>query len=159
MFDWQAELVVPVSISTPSQTRISSGNVMDTTQLVTVPNKFFAAVLGGRSSPHDDTPLPIPCIKGDTLCIKIGQEEYTKCLKDCQNVLQGCFTLVKGAKPYTTRDSAAKIGLVWKLAHKWKMLPLGKGYCDFQFESTEDLRKIWSKGTINLRPGLLRLSQ
>jgi len=30
---------------------------------------------------------------------------------------------------------------------------------DFHFESAEDLRKIWAVGTINLKPGLLRLSQ
>lgn len=132
---------------------------MDSAQLVIIPNKSFAAVLGGRNYPHDDTPYPIPCIKGVALCIKIGHEEYMKGLEYCRNALRGRLTLVKGDKPYMARDLAAKIGLVWKLAHKWKMVPFGKGYYDFQFESTEDLRKIWSKGTINLRPGLLRLFQ
>jgi len=41
----------------------------------------------------------------------------------------------------------------------WKMVPLGKGYYDFHFDLANDLRKIWAAGTINLKPGLLRLSQ
>jgi len=39
------------------------------------------------------------------------------------------------------------------------MVPLGKGYYDFHFDSTDDLRKIWVVGTINLKPSLLRLYQ
>jgi len=37
--------------------------------------------------------------------------------------------------------------------------PSRKGLYDFHFESAEDLRKIWAAGTINLKSGLLRLSQ
>jgi len=132
--------------------------ILNSAQIINVPKKSFAAVLDGRS-PTNDTPLPIPCIKGDTLCIKIGQEEYTKGLEECQNAPRGRLTLVKGDKPYTARDLAAKLGSVWKLAHKWKMVPLGKGYYDFHFESIDDFRKIWTAGTVNLKLGLLRLSQ
>jgi len=39
------------------------------------------------------------------------------------------------------------------------MVPLGKGYYDFHLDSADDLRKIWAAGTINLKSGLLRLSQ
>jgi len=39
------------------------------------------------------------------------------------------------------------------------MVPLGKGYYDFHFDSANDLRKIWAADTVNLKPGLLRLSQ
>ncbi|KEH37114.1 DUF4283 domain protein [Medicago truncatula] len=41
----------------------------------------------------------------------------------------------------------------------WKMVPLGKGYYDFHFDSVEDLRQLWAAGTINLKSGLIRLSQ
>ncbi|AES87637.2 DUF4283 domain protein [Medicago truncatula] len=34
----------------------------------------------------------------------------------------------------------------------WKMVPLGKGYYDFHFESADDLRRIWAAGTVNLKP-------
>lgn len=56
-------------------------------------------------------------------------------------------------------DLVTKLGKVWKTVNKWKMVPLGMGYYDFHFESAEDLQKIWSAGTIDLKPDLLRLSQ
>jgi len=46
--------------------------------VVTTHHKSFAAALGGNVSPTDDVPLPVPCIKGDSLSIRIGQEEYVK---------------------------------------------------------------------------------
>lgn len=101
-------------------TRISpsSPNATVSSQIVTVPHRSFAATLGGRGSPPDDDPLPIPCIKGDALCIIIGQEEYSKGLADCQNALRGSLTLVKGDKPYMMRDLATKLGSVWKVTQK-----------------------------------------
>jgi len=39
------------------------------------------------------------------------------------------------------------------------MVPLGKGYCDFHFDAVEDYKKLWTAGTVNLKPGLLRISQ
>lgn len=47
-------------------------------QIVTVPYKSFAAALGGRGSLPNDTPLPIPCLKGDAFCSKLGQENTRK---------------------------------------------------------------------------------
>lgn len=37
-------------------------------------------------------------------------------------------------------------------------MPLGKGFYEFSFSSIEDLRKVWSVGSWNLEPGILRLS-
>jgi len=158
MFDWQAKLAAPATISLPVQSHSSTQQVLDSVQTLNVPKKSFAAVLDSRSS-NDDASLPVPCIKGDVLCIKIGQEEYAKGLDECRNALRGRITLVKGDKPYTARDLAKKLYSIWKLAQKWKMVPLGKGYYDFHFESLDEFRKIWAAGTVNLKPGLLRLSQ
>ena len=36
---------------------------------------------------------------------------------------------------------------------------LWQGVYDFHFDSTEDLKNIWTVGTVNLKPGLLRFSQ
>jgi len=36
------------------------------------------------------------------------------------------------------------------------MLPLGKGFFEFNFSSVEDMKKIWALGVLNLKPGLLR---
>jgi len=103
-------------------------------------------------------PFQSRALKG-TNSIKIGQEDYIKGLEECRNTLRGRLTLVKGDKLYTDKDLATKLGAVWKLLHKWKMVPLGKGYYNFHFESIDDFRKIWAVGTANLKPGLLRLSQ
>lgn len=101
-------------------------------QNVTPLTKSFVAVLGGTSSSVvDDTPLPTPCLKGDTLSIKIGQDEYTKGLADCQYALWGRITLSKGDKPYTARDLASKLGKIWKMVHEWKLVSLGRGFYDF----------------------------
>jgi len=129
-------------------------------QLITAPPKSFAAVVGGfRSSPAEEAPYPVSCIKGDSLAIRIGQDEYVKGLAECQFALRGRLTLSKGDKPYTARDLASKVGKVWKMVHQWKMVPLGKGYYAFLFEHLDDLSRIWTGGTVSLQPGLLRLSQ
>jgi hypothetical protein len=120
--------------------------------------KSFAAALVGASA-SDDRPYPSPCIKGDTLSIKITQEEYRKGIEDCKYALRARLTLNKGEKPYLARDLSSKISKLWKTTASWKMVPLGKGYYDFLFDSAEDYRKIWAVGTVNLKPGLLRLSQ
>ena len=39
------------------------------------------------------------------------------------------------------------------------MVPLGKGFYDFHFESVDDLKQVWAAGIVNLKPGLLRFSQ
>jgi hypothetical protein len=121
-------------------------------------NKSFAAALAGVSA-VDDRPYPSPCIKGDTLSIKIGQEEYRKGVEDCKYALRARLTLSKGDKPYSARDLSNKISKLWKTSAGWKMVPLGKGFYDFLFDSAADCRKIWAVGMVNLKPGLLRLSQ
>jgi len=126
-------------------------------QPISATTKSFAAALGGPKV-IDDRPLPTPCIKGDTLSIKIYQEEYHRGVEECKNVLRARLNLSKGDKPYFARDLSNKIGKLWKTTTGWKMVPLGKGYYDFHFDSADDRRKIWA-GTVNLKSGLLRLSQ
>ena len=144
--DWQAELTsstpvpsAPVWSAPPS---VASTSVM-AAQLITAPPKSFAAAVRGTRSPPVDEPLfPVPCIKGDSLSIRICHNEYAK-----------------GDKPYTARDLASKLGNIWKVAHQWKMLSLGRGFYDFLFEHSYDFSRIWTAGTVSLQPGLLRLSQ
>jgi len=91
--------------------------------------------------------------------IKICQDEYHKGVEECKNALRARLTLSKGDKPYSARDLSNKIGKLWTTTAGWKIVPLGKGYYDFHFDSADNLRKIWAAGTVNLKPGLLRLSQ
>lgn len=39
------------------------------------------------------------------------------------------------------------------------MVSLGKGFYEFSFASVEDLRNVWSLGSWNVQPGILRLMQ
>jgi len=66
---------------------------------VTALPKSFAATVGGNISRIDEVPLPVPCIEGDALSIRIRKEDYVKGLTECQTTLRGRLTLVKGDKP------------------------------------------------------------
>jgi len=129
-----------------------------TTLSGSAPPLSFAAPLAGTTV-IDDRPFPTPCIKGDALSIKIYQEEFRKGVKDCRKVLRARLILNKGDKPYFARDLNSKIRNISKTSAGWKMVPIGKGFYDFHFESRADLKKIWADGTVHIKPGLLRFSQ
>ena len=46
---------------------------------------------------------------------------------------------------------------LWPNIHNWKVTLIGKGRYLFHFNLVEDMRKIWTHGMVNLKPGLLRL--
>jgi hypothetical protein len=121
-------------------------------------DKSFAQVLQ-NSCEVLVSQLPLPAIKGDSLYIKITQSEYEKGLIDCKRNLHGRLMLSKGDKPVTAKDLKAKLTQLWKPACPWHLVSLGRGFYEFQFTSYEDMRLAWSMGTINLKPGILRLSK
>lgn len=185
-FDWQAELALPAAAplsvvqssallnsatlarahtlaaaaSSPARAQLTtlapqvSSSPAD---LTTRPLSFAAALTGAKVI--DDRPFPSPCIKGDALSIKICQEEYRKGVEDCSKVLRARLILSKGDKPLSAREVREKVGQIWKTRASWKMVPLGRGFYDFHFESVDDLKNIWAAGMVNLKPGLLRFSQ
>jgi len=161
-FDWQAELAslasLPLVLVRTVPTAAASTSAI-VAQLTAPPKSFAAAVGGSCSPPTEEPPYPVPCIKGDSLSIRICQDEYVKGLEDCQYALRGRLTLSKGDKPYTARDLASKLGKIWKIVHQWKMVPLGRGFYDFLFEHQDDFSRTWTAGTVSLQPGLVRLSQ
>jgi len=89
--------------------------------------------------------------------IKISPEIYEKGLAVCKRNLGGRLVLNKGDKPYTTKEIQQKLEKQWKTTASWTMLSLGRGYYEFFFTSELDLRTVWSSGTVNLKPGVLRL--
>ena len=95
-----------------------------------LPTKSFAAALTGQTK-NDDGLFPNPCIKGDALSIRIGQDEYQRGVEECKNALRARLTINKGDKSYSTRDLSTKFGKLWKTLAVWKMVPLGKGYMTF----------------------------
>lgn len=123
-----------------------------------VHHKTFARALS-NSFDIPLSQLPRPCIKGDSISIKISEDEYMKGLEGCKNNLHGRIILTKGTAPIKFVDLQEKLGKLWKPIGHWRMVPLGKGYYEFSFSSPEDHRSVWVVGSWNLNPGILRLSQ
>ncbi|MCH79558.1 NBS resistance protein [Trifolium medium] len=103
--------------------------------------------------------LPHPCVKGDSVCITLTQQEYERGIEGCKNHFHGRLVMSKKDKPITSRDLFAKLRVIWKDFGLWHLVPLGRGYFEFQFSNSEDEHKAWYVGTLHLKPGLLRLSK
>jgi hypothetical protein len=121
-------------------------------------HRSFAQVLND-SCDVQISQLPAPAIKGEELYIKITQSEYEKGLEDCQKHLHGRLLLNKGEKPLTTKELKTKLSAIWKTSGPWHLVSLGRGFYEFQFVSYEHMYLAWSMGSMNLKPGLLRLSK
>jgi len=46
---------------------------------------------------------------------------------------------------------------VWKVLKSWKVIPLGKGFYEFELSSLEDVRWVLEVGSWQLSPDFLRL--
>jgi len=104
------------------------------------------------------TDLPQPCMKGDSISIKIFENEYTKGVEECKSILHGRLISKKGKKPPTTKQLHETLTPLWKI-NNWKLAPMGRGFFEFEFSTIEEMRSIWSTGSWNLKFGILRLSQ
>jgi hypothetical protein len=120
-------------------------------------NRSFAQALLNKEE-VTLTHLPKPCVKGNSLAIKITEEVYQSGIANCTNYLHGRLVPSRGDKPLSSKDLREKLLRLWKPIDKWKMIPLGRGYYEFRFSSAEDRKSVWSSGVWNLNPGLLRLS-
>ncbi|CAJ2645397.1 unnamed protein product [Trifolium pratense] len=102
--------------------------------------------------------FPKPCLKGKRLSIKIPEDSYKAGLDRCKNNLHGRLIMAKGDKPLRLHEIHEKLTKAWAPVNKWQITPLGKGFYEFYFQNCEDLNRVWSIETWNLKPGLLRLS-
>lgn len=118
----------------------------------------FAQVLKAPHSVSSNENLPHPSIRGEKVSIIISQEVYEKGIEFCKRHLRGRLVLNKGDKTYLTRDIQLKLQKQWKTTttQTWTMLLLGSGYYEFSFDSEAE-RSVWVMGTVNLKPGVLRL--
>jgi len=117
----------------------------------------FAQALTAAPTTFVNDNLPQPLIRGESVSITISQQIYEKGLEICKHNLRGRLVLSKGDKPYTTKDIHLKLQKQWKTTGEWSMRPLGRGFFEFTFASDTDLRMVWASGTVNLKPGVLRL--
>ncbi|KAF3455816.1 hypothetical protein FNV43_RR00458 [Rhamnella rubrinervis] len=74
---------------------------------------------------------------------------YFKCFSNSKSSL-------RGEKLWKHDDLFLKLQSIWKLS-KWKLIHLGRGYFHVLLHSEEDRKKVWSQGTLNLKPGFVRL--
>lgn len=146
-FDWQAEFP---PLATPAATTVRAQSNPPVAA-------SFAQILSASKPTSSNDDLPQPSIRGETLSIKISQGMYEKGMAFCKRNLRGRLVLNKGDKPYAKRDIELKLQKLWKTSGAWSLLSLGRGYYEFYFASEEDLRSVWAMGTVNLKPGLLRL--
>jgi hypothetical protein len=101
--------------------------------------------------------LPKPCLKGDYFAIDIPDEEYEAGLADCKHNLHGRIILPKGSSPINVDELRAKLAGIWKSIGRWGITSIGKGFFELSFSSLEDLRRVRSVGTWNVKPGILKL--
>jgi len=149
MFDWQAELSRPSPLPTAARAEVYTSAV--------APPVSFAQALTGSTKIALNDDLPPPLIRGEQVSVKITQEVYEKGKAVCKNNLRGRLILIKGDKPYTKKDIQMKLQKVWITTASWSMTSLGRGYYEFFFANENDKRKVWVAGTVDLKPGVLRL--
>jgi len=121
--------------------------------------KSFAQALSGSVSGDSFlTQLPPKVIVGDSVRVKISQASYESGLAACQCNLHGRLTLHKGDSPLTTQALKVKLSILWPNLNNWNLIPLGKGFFEFNFGTIEDMRQVWALGVVNLKPGFMRFS-
>ncbi|CAI8588030.1 unnamed protein product [Vicia faba] len=116
--------------------------------------KTFAQILAPRKEIHPPS-LVKPCLKGDSICIKISQDEYVKGAEECKFNLHERVVTAKGQRALTAKEIIEKLNAVWKLFAPWRLTTLGKGFVEIWFASEEDKRRAWSMDSYNLRPGII----
>lgn len=102
--------------------------------------------------------LPLQ-MEGGIIIITIDKEEYTNGLLDNQFNVIGRLSWRKGDPFLSTMELRNKLESVWDIQNL-KVLPVGKVFIFQVFlRSMEDQSTVMSFGTINLKPGIFRVSQ
>ncbi|KAK3225744.1 hypothetical protein Dsin_005606 [Dipteronia sinensis] len=95
--------------------------------------------------------------KGGYVAIRVDPSAYKSRLEVCKFSLIGRVVLSSGKKPWKLVDLKAKLQYVWKLASVWRLISLGKGYFQIMLNIDAEKNMVWSLGSLNLKPGVLRL--
>lgn len=106
--------------------------------------KSFAQALSGAVSGESLlSQLPPKVVMGDSVHVKISQAAYESGLAACKCNLHGRLTLHKGDSPLTTQTLKAKLNNLWPQLRNWNLIPLGKGFFEFNFSTIEDMSWIF----------------
>jgi len=99
-----------------------------------VSGKSFAQILSGEVS--GDSFLAQPpqkVVMGSLVRVKISRAAYESSVAACETHLHGRLTLHKGDAPLTTQALKAKLSNQWPQLQNWSLIPLGKGFFEFNF--------------------------
>jgi len=129
-------------------------SLADPTHKTPDPSKSFAQAVSDTWE-ISLSQLPPKVVMGDTVRVKITQEELESSIADCWLNLHGRIILNKGDMPWTTQALQIKLNSLWPSLKEWSVLPLGRGFFEFIFGSVEDMQKIWALGVVNLKPSIL----
>ncbi|XP_024179202.1 uncharacterized protein LOC112185231 [Rosa chinensis] len=64
--------------------------------------------------------------------------------------------MASGDMPNSPIDLQRKFGLLWGNLGCWKIIPMGKGFYTFNFDSEETVSRVWAQGAVALKPGTMR---
>ena len=95
--------------------------------------------------------------KGGYVAVRVDPFAYKSRLEVCKFSLIGRVVLSNGEKPWKLVDLKAKLQSIWKLNSIWRLISLGKRYFQIMLNSNVDKNMVWSLGSLNLKPGVLRL--
>ncbi|XP_050212400.1 uncharacterized protein LOC126663639 [Mercurialis annua] len=119
----------------------------------------FASIVAANQQsllpPSVSESLPVDI--GGFVSIKVSQSVYEHRVNSCKNSLIGRVTLTKGESPWKQIDLKSKLTGIWNLDSNWKLISLGRGFYHILLSNEETLKAIWSRGSIGLKPGILRL--
>lgn len=117
------------------------------------PKPSYAAALFNEPPLHfaiDD--LPKPFFEDGLVSIQITEESYLRGLERCKTNLVGRIS-----SPIKTQDLLQQLRSCWPSLENWTAAPLGKGFFMLQFQSLNDMQRVWSMGSIKLHNSMMRL--
>lgn len=113
--------------------------------------KSFAQALSGDATGETVlVTLPPRVVMGKSVRVQISRAAYEAGLASCQTHLHGRLTLQKGDTPVTTQAMKLKLSKLWPNLQNWSLTLLGKGFFEFNFNSIDDMKRIWALGNVNL---------
>lgn len=154
-----SEQVAPVEGRPHNQVQQDTSN--NSPEEIAHPALSFAAVVSGDM--RGAIPLrqrTLPRIVGGKVAISISEDEYARSITQFRCCLIGRLILMKGDKPIMSKDLKAKLSAEWRIAlDSWQLIPMGRGFYTLNLKSDEVKSRVFSRGTLFLKPGVFRISQ
>lgn len=110
--------------------------------------EFNSEAIGDATGETVLVTLPPRVVMGKSVHVRISRAAYEAGLASCQTHLHGRLTLQKGDTPVTTQAMKLKLSKLWPHLQNWSLTPLGKGFFEFNFNSIDDMKRIWALGNV-----------